>query len=220
MLTRFSFHASNEKMKRQFQLQIKQPLQASYNIATGDNAYVWTNVSEQLEIIRWGFIPHWAKEASVGDNLLTTKAAGIATRLSFRMPIRQKRCIVFADSYYEWKKEGRAKKPYRVQLNNNELMAMAGVWETWQNAKGEEIKTFALITTEPNADLAPLGTGEMPAILNTNEQRKIWLSEGTPLRTALNLLQPLEDNTLEIYAIAEEVNDTTNNYPELHKPLS
>lgn len=218
MLTRFSFHASNEKMKRQFQLQIKQPLQASYNIGAGDNAYVWTNVTDQPEIIRWGFIPHWAKEASVGDNLLTTKAAGIATRLSFRMPIRQKRCIVFADSYYEWKKEGREKSPYRVHLQNNELLAMAGVWQIWQNVKGEAIKTFALITTVPNTDLTAIGASEMPAILMTNEERNTWLSEETPLRTALELLQPLDENMLEIYAIVEDVNDIENNYPELHKP--
>jgi putative SOS response-associated peptidase YedK len=218
MPTRFSFHASNEKMKRQFQLQIKQPLQASYNIGMGDNAYIWNAQSTELEVVRWGFIPHWAKEETVGDNLITTRATGIATRLSFRMPIRQKRCIVFADSYYEWKKEGKDRKPYRIHLKNNELMAMAGVWETWEAPNGKQIKTFAIITTPANEAASTIGAAEMPAILMTAESRTLWLAEETPLRTALDLLQSVDSDMIDIYPIVEDVNDITNNYPDLHKP--
>lgn len=216
MPTRFSFHASNERMKRQFQLATKKKLQASYNIAGGDNAYVLTNESDDLQIFRWGFIPHWAKEATVGDNLTTTQAAGIATKLSFRMPIRQKRCLIFADSYYEWEKDGRAKKPYRVHLHNQELMAMAGVWDSWKGSDNKIIHTFALITVPPSAELQAIGAANMPAVINDKAEREAWLGD-TALPVVLGLLRPLEAGALEIYPIAEQVNDTANNYPDLHK---
>ena len=91
MPTRFSFSASNEKMKRQFNLDIKKDLQQSFNIGPTQNAYVLTNKTTELQIFRWGLIPHWAKEESVGTNLINAKAEGIGAQLSFRLPIRQRR---------------------------------------------------------------------------------------------------------------------------------
>lgn len=216
MATRFSFYASNEKMKRQFNLNIKNNLQASYNIGAGQNAYVLTNQSSEIQIFRWGLIPHWAKEEST--NLIQATAEGIASKLSFRMPIRQKRCIVFADSYYEWKKDGREKRPYRVLLNNNELLAFAGVWDIWESPNKKFIKTFSLITVRANDVIYDLGVQRMPVILDTKEKQETWLAESS-LDTVRQLLQPIDNEILQTYPISKEVDDITNNYPDLHKAI-
>lgn len=219
MPTRFSFSASKEKMKRQFNLDIKRELQQSFNIGANQNAYVLTNTSLELQIFTWGLIPHWAKDTNAGTNLINAQAEGIASKLSFRLPIRQRRCLIFADSYYEWKKEGRAAQPYRVQLTNGELMTFAGVWDVWISPKHEPLKTFSIITTPANQQLQDFGATRMPAMLSTGAERARWLGEQS-LATTLNLLKPLEETIgLDIYPVSKDIDSLENNYPELHKPI-
>ncbi len=218
MPTRFSFSASKEKMKRQFNLDIKKELQQSFNIGATQNAYLLTNQSLDLQIFSWGLIPHWAKDKSVGTNLINAQVEGIASKLSFRLPIRQRRCLIFADSYYEWTKEGRATQPYRVQLSNGDLMTFAGVWDVWVDGNQELHKTFSIITTPANNSLKELDISRMPALITTGTDRAKWLGEHS-LPNALNILQPLENLSLDIYPIAKEVDSLDNNYPELHKPI-
>lgn len=217
MCSRFSFVASAEKMRRQFNLNTKRKLQKSYNIGASQNAYVLTNKSLNLQIFRWGLIPSWANDEKVGLNLINASASGIASKLSFRLPIRQRRCIVFADSYYDWKKVGRNRQAYRVVMNNSYLMAFAGVWDTWVNKKHRVFKTFSIITTQANRDLQWLNT-QMPVILATTASQTCWLAE-TPLTTSLNLLKPLAEGLLKHYPISNEVKDLDNNYPSLHDPF-
>lgn len=218
MPTRFSFSASPEKMKRQFNLDIKKELQQSFNIGATQNAYVMTNQSLELQIFRWGLIPHWAKEISVGTNLINAQAEGISGKLSFRLPIRQRRCLVFADSYYEWKKEGRSTQAYRVHLKNGDLMAFAGVWDVWIDKDAQLYKTFSIITTTANQDLQNLGAARMPVMLNKGADQVQWLSE-LSLTNALNLLKPLEEDLVDYYMVSNEVDEVQNNYPELHKSI-
>ena len=218
MPTRFSFSASKEKMKRQFNLDLKKELQQSFNIGANQNAYILTNNSLDMQIFRWGLIPHWAKDKNVGTNLITAQVEGIASKLSFRLPIRQRRCLIFADSYYEWKKDGRNQQPYRVQLQNNDLITFAGVWDIWVDNNQQMFKTFSIITTSANETLQELGAARMPAIINTGAERARWLGE-LSLPNALNLLQPLEDGLLEYYPISKDIDSLENNYPELQKPI-
>lgn len=218
MPIRFSFSASKEKMKRQLNLDLKQELQQSFNIGANQNAYVLTNQSLDLQIFTWGLIPHWAKDKSVGTNLINAQMEGIGSKLSFRLPIRQRRCLVFADSYYEWTKDGRATQPYRIQLTNGDLMTFAGVWDIWVDTKQELYKTFSIITTPSNDTLKKYGIARMPAMITTGSERARWLGEQS-LSTTLNLLKPMEDIPLDIYPISKEVDFLENNYPELHKPI-
>ncbi|MCP4439832.1 MAG: SOS response-associated peptidase [Aureispira sp.] len=217
MCTRFSFNASKEKMKRQFNLPIKHELQKSFNIGTGQNAYILTNKSLELQIFRWGLIPHWANGESVGDNLINAAAEGIGTTLSFRLPIRQRRCLVFADSYYIWDGHGQNAQPYRVSLGNGVIMAMAGVWDVWISEDKRVFKTFSIITTKANGDLNKL-TSRMPVILADGSKQARWLGE-VSLDTTLNLLQPLPLGMLSSYPITKELMSLDNNYPELHNPV-
>ncbi len=218
MPTRFSFSASKEKMKRQFNLDHKSPLQQSFNIGAAQNAYVLTSEQAELQVYRWGLIPHWAKDKKVGENLITAQVEGISSKLSFRLPIRQRRCLVFADSYYWWQKDGREHQPYRIQLASNDIMTFAGVWDTWEDTNGEPLTTFSIITTPANAYLSEIGAARMPAIMGGNTERQTWL-HSDQLAPALELLTPFQSAPLEAYPIAEAINSLENNYPELHKPL-
>lgn len=218
MPTRFSFSASKEKMKRQFNIDHSSTLQQSFNIGAMQHAYVQTKEQDSLQVFSWGLIPHWAKDKKVGENLISAQVEGIASKLSFRLPIRQRRCLVFADSYYWWKKEGREQFPYRVQLASNDLMTFAGVWDTWEDTSGEILSTFSIITTPANAYLSALGALRMPAILGTATDRQTWL-HSSQLPAALDLLHPFQAAPMEAYPISEEINSLENNYPELHKPL-
>ena len=218
MPTRFSFSASREKIKRQLGIDHPEPLQQSFNIAPTHNAYILTATAPHLEVCTWGLLPHWANDQSVGEKLSTAQAEGIASTLSFRLPIRQRRCLVLADSYYWWKKQGRDRQPYRVHLQNGDVLTMAGVWDVWEDAEGIPHTTFAIITTPANPHLAELGAARMPAILPDVEGREQWLDHSA-LQPALTLLQPLETIGVEAYPIDAAVDDLQNNYPELHRPL-
>lgn len=218
MPTRFSFSASKEKMKRQFNIDHTSILQQSFNIGAMQNAYVQTKEQKELQVYSWGLIPPWAKDKKAGENLITVQAEGIASKLSFRLPIRQKRCLVFADSYYWWKKEGRMQFPYRVQLASNDLLTFAGVWDSWQDHTGELLNTFSIITTAANPYLLEQGGLRMPAILGTEEARQTWL-HSEDLATALDLLKPYQEAPMELYPISNDIDSLENNYPELHKEI-
>ncbi len=206
-------------MKRQFNIDHGSTLQQSFNIGATQHAYVQTREQKALQVYSWGLIPHWAKDRKVGENLINAQAEGISSKLSFRLPIRQRRCLVFADSYYWWRKEGREHAPYRVQLASNDLMTFAGVWDTWEDSTGEPLTTFSIITTPANDYLTGLGALRMPAMIGDEAARHTWLhSEQLP--AALQLLQPFQSAPLEAYPISKDINSLDNNYPELHKPLS
>lgn len=217
MVTQFSFSASKEKMKRQYNLDINKDLHQSFNIGANQNAYILKSDSADLQVFRWGLIPSWAKDKEVGKNLINAQAEGIAGQLSFRFPVRQRRCVVFADSYYEWKKEPRNAQPYRVFLANGDLMAFAGVWDSWEDKDKKVYHTFSIISTTANEDLQKLGVIRMPVILEADEVQK-WLAD-EPLPKLLDLLKPLKNNSLAYYPISKNVESLENNYPELHKPI-
>lgn len=219
MSIRLSCSASREKIKRQLGIDHPTPLQQSFNIGAMDNAYIMTAESPQLEICTWGLVPHWAKDRSAGDKLTLAQAEGIGSALSFRLPIRRRRCWVLADSYYVWYKRGREQYPYRVHWQSGDVLSLAGVWDSWEDAQGVAHTTFALITTRANAYLSSLGLQRMPAILPDTASRTRWMDHSA-LQPALDLLTPLQQPPLEAYRISTEVDDLNNNYPELHRSLS
>ena len=215
MCERFSFSAGRTRMKRVFNIDVAQPLQASYNIGPGNNAYVLTNKSTKLQIYRWGLVPRGAKDPGIGLSFPTAKAEGIEKRHSFRMPIRQHRCLVFADSFYVWEKSGQA---HRILLPHQELMAFAGIWEHWEGPRGQLLKTFSLITVPANNELQALGQEQMPVLLLDGEDLRQWLV-AQELSDALRLLQPLPSGILQQYPIGAAINQLENDFADLQRPL-
>lgn len=216
MCGRFSFVVSQERVKRELGWTAKGLLRKSYNIAPSQTAVVRTSESAQLQDFRWGLIPNWARNIRVGNNLINARMEGIAGKVSFRMPIRRRRCLVLADSFYEWKKMGQQRHPYRILFKEPQIMTFAGVWDEWEGSDGDIYRSFAIITTPPNAEMRALHD-RMPAFLQSPEQREKWLQEDLPLPEVLALLGPLPDGQLSFYPVSPKLNSPDNDYPELHK---
>ena len=118
-----------------------------------------------LEVMRWGLVPFWAKDIKVGFANINAKAEGIENKPAFREAFRQRRCLVPVDNFCEWKKVDGGKQPYTIGLKGGGLMALAGLWETWRApSSGERVRSFAIVTTEPNELCAQLHN-RMPVVL-------------------------------------------------------
>ncbi len=215
MCGRYSLVTSEEKVQQQFgALNLGKGLQASYNIAPTQQAHVITNdAPEQLQYLIWGLIPYWSKNGQNSGRLINARAEGIATKPSFRLPIRQKRCLVIADSFYEWRRIGKNKIPHRILLKDGQLLVLAGIWDIWQ-FNDNIIKSFSIITTTPNADMALLHN-RMPVILYEREQQERWL-DAISLAEAQDMLKPAQDGLLTDYVVSQKVNSVQNNGPDLH----
>lgn len=218
MCGRFSFSAGKEKIQAQLgNIDTGVNLRESYNIAPTQHAYVITNDAPgRLQYITWGLIPHWSNDGANTGKLINARSEGIAAKPSFRLPIRKKRCLVLADSFYEWRTEADRKVPYRIFLKNGELLLMGGIWDVWYNGD-YAMKSFSIITTAPNDDMASIHN-RMPLLFSTREEQDKWLSE-IEVDDVLSMLHPPKDGLLGMYQVAELVNSVKHNGPELHKPV-
>lgn len=218
MCGRFSFSTSKEKIQQQFgDIEADTNLRLNFNVAPTQHTYIVTNDSpNRLQYVTWGLIPHWSNDGKNTGKLINARSEGIATKPSFRLPIRKRRCWILADSFYEWRKTGDGKIPYRILLKNGELMVMAGIWDVWYK-DNYAVKSFSIITTEPNKEVSSLHD-RMPVILDTKEAQARWL-EDIPVEDALELLHKPLDDTLNIYRVSEKVNSVTNNSLDLHEPV-
>src|SRR5690606_16452587 len=218
MCGRYSFFVSKERIQQQLpNVETGENMRLSYNIAPTQHAYVVTNDNpNKLQYITWGLIPKWSNDGKNTGKLINARREGIETKPSFRLPVRKRRCIVPADSFYEWKTYGVRKIPYRILLKNNELLMMAGVWDVWYDGN-YAVKTFSIITTGPNKEMTGIHD-RMPVLLTTGDIQKKWLSDA-PLDDVLELLHTPSDNILRIYRVSEKVNSVKNDFPDLHLEL-
>jgi putative SOS response-associated peptidase YedK len=132
----------------------------SWNVAPTDSLpvvrYDRKAAQRSLDLLRWGLIPYWAKDIKVGFANINAKAEGIDTRPAFRDAFERRRCLVPVDNFYEWKKVDGGKQPYAIALADRGIMALAGLWENWKSPAGEWVRSFAIVTTEPNELCAEL----------------------------------------------------------------
>lgn len=223
MCGRFSLAASKEKIQAELPfVETGNNLRISYNIAPTQHAYIVTNENPgRLQYVTWGLIPYWSKDGKNSGKLINARSEGIESKPSFRIPIRQRRCLVVADSFYEWRREGTKKIPYRIFLENGNLLIAAGVWDIWY--KGDyAIKSFSIITTLPNQEMQSIHS-RMPVILTNKYDYEKWLNSPN-LEESLAMLKTPEDGILKYYRVSEKVNSVKNDSPDLHheipEPLS
>lgn len=191
----------------------------NYNIAPGSNVMAVVNDGREnrLGLLRWGLIPPWADDEKIGYKLINARAESLSTRASFRSAYQKKRCLILADSFYEWKRDTsfrKTKQPIRFQLRTGELFAMAGLWESWQNPDGRKVFSCTIITTEANPLMAPIHQ-RMPVILHKEDEAD-WLDpKNQDIRGLNQLLHPFEEELMLAYPVSQAVNSTRNNGPEL-----
>ncbi|RKH65260.1 SOS response-associated peptidase [Corallococcus llansteffanensis] len=167
-----------------------------------------------LDVFRWGLIPSWAKDASIGNKLINARGETVAEKPSFRSALKRRRCLVVVDGWYEWKQSTKPKTPYLFHHRDGKPLALAGLWEEWTAPDtGEVLRTCTIITTGPNALMAPIHD-RMPVILSP-EAQAVWLRpEPQEAAVLLPLLVPASDAALAHYEVARVVNSPANDGPE------
>ncbi len=194
---------------------------AHFNVAPTDEATVVVQREDRRAVTgyRWGLIPHWATDAKVGSRMFNARAETLTTSPAFRDAFRRKRCLVPVDSFYEWKREGTIRQPYRVVRRDGRPLALAGLWAGWHDPATQTVRrTFTIVTTSPNKALADLHD-RMPVIVPQDAWDR-WL-DPTPPDPAelLGLLLPTDEVELEIYPVERLVNDVRRDGPELIRRL-
>ncbi|MFL5675301.1 MAG: SOS response-associated peptidase [Chloroflexota bacterium] len=192
-----------------------------FNVAPTDEASVVVQRDERRAITsyRWGLIPHWASDAKVGSRMFNARAETVTTSPAFRDAFARKRCLVPVDSFYEWKREGTIRQPYRVVRRDGMPLALAGLWAGWRDPATEIVRrTFTILTTTPNDALADLHD-RMPVVVSKDAWAR-WLDPAAADPSELlGLLAPNEEVDLDVYAVERFVNDVRRDGPELIEPL-
>ena len=164
--------------------------------------------------MRWGLIPSWAKDMSIGSRMINARAETVGEKPSFRNALRRRRCLVLADGFYEWQKLGKQKRPMRIVMQSGEPFAFAGLWETWRDPQGDVIPSCTIITTSANDTLGPIHD-RMPVIL-PRDLEDLWLDNSVDDPDALtSVLTPYDDDAMEAYEVSPLVNSARNDGPEV-----
>jgi putative SOS response-associated peptidase YedK len=215
MCGRFEIHSALEIIAKIFGIDaVAFDYRPNYNVTPGQEVLIVVGDGKRrLALSRWGFLPSWAKDLTDGYKMINARAETAAEKPSFRQAFQNQRCLVVADGFYEWKKEGAAKKPYYVRLRSGRPFAFAGLYNLWKSPGGEEIRTCTIITTDANELIRPIHD-RMPVIAPP-DRYDIWLDEKVQEKAVLQtVLKPYPSGDLDLYAVTPKVNSPKNNSPE------
>jgi putative SOS response-associated peptidase YedK len=198
-------------------------LPPSYNAAPTDTLPVVRLDREgrrSLDLLRWGLIPWWAKDAKIGVRCINAMAETLATKPAFRDAFtRRQRCIIPVDGFYEWQKRPTSKQPFAVVSRDGTPLALAGLWERWRGPEGGQVQTFTIVTGSPNDVVAPIHN-RMPVILPRETWRR-WLGEDeASTEELLSLLRPFPAELMRAYPVGARVGSVRNNDAELLTPVT
>jgi putative SOS response-associated peptidase YedK len=214
MCGRFTLRAAASVIAEQFALFDALELEPRYNIAPSQPlAAVRLSPQGQRELawLRWGLVPRWAKEPSIGNRLINARAETVAAKPAFRDAFRHRRCLVVADGFFEWQGSGRGKQPYFIHRRDDRPFAFAALWESWSPAEGSSLETCTLITGEPNAVTRPIHD-RMPVILAPDDYAR-WLDPQQPVEELQSLLAPFAAEAMEAWPVSPLVNSPANDDP-------
>lgn len=193
---------------------------ASYNIAPSQQvlAVVNNGTKNRLGFLKWGLVPPWAKDEKIGYKMINARAETAAEKPSFRQAFKKKRCIILADSFYEWRRTNEGKTPMLIKMKSGEPFAFAGLWESWKSPDGQVVNSCTILTTEAN-DLMGTIHDRMPVVLS-KEGEQLWLDPKVQDPDQLGkLLKPFDSKEMEAYEVSDAVNSPKHNGPELIKKV-
>jgi putative SOS response-associated peptidase YedK len=173
----------------------------------------------ECRLMHWGLIPHWADDPSIGNRMINARVETLTELPSFKLLVDRRRCIIPADGFYEWRKEGRRKIPMWVHLKNRQPFGLAGLWDVWRKPDGKGVESFTIITTEPNELVRPIHN-RMPVILR-QEDEEPWLDASrTPFGKARSLLKPYPAELMDAHHVSTVVNSARYDGPECIQPAA
>jgi len=216
MCGRYSLSTKSKIIQEEFSIEVPFQLEISFNIAPTQLAYVITNQKPNvIQQMQWGLIPSWSSSTKLSGQMINARSESIFEKPSFKEAILQRRCLIPADSFYEWKKEGNSKKPYRILPIDGSLMCFAGIWETWKD-DNNEIQTFSIITCPANVDVDTLHN-RMPVILYQNDRQR-WL-QNIDVQEIQDLMKTPLPGKLKMYRITAKANSPGFNQASIHQEV-
>lgn len=210
MCGRFTLFEADAILSKEFGAPITFGLSPRYNIAPSQQILaVRPSTGKEVRegvFLRWGLVPHWAKDPSIGNRMINARAETAAEKPSFRSAFRHRRCLVPMSGFYEWQKRGILKQPYFIALSDERVMAVAGLWERWEGAEDAAIESCTLLTTESNDLIAPLHE-RMPVIV-APENYELWLNPSVEDPTVIRpLIAPYPLGEMIARPVSPRVND-------------
>jgi putative SOS response-associated peptidase YedK len=194
-----------------------------YNIAPSQDVPVIVRNEDhnQLRPMRWGLVPSWAQDRSIGQRMINARAETLLEKPSFKQLVGKRRCLVPADGFYEWRRDGRGKVPMWIHLKNRQPFAFAGLWDCWMDRdSGSQLYTFTIITTRANRLLRPIHD-RMPVIYD-REMGRQWLEQsfGASSMSLAAVLQPLPSELMEAHEVSSLVNSPENDTAQCTQAIS
>ncbi len=216
MCGRYTFVTPAPAVEQRFEAVFREPAPVTYNAAPSQLLPVVTNAAPgQIQLLKWGLVPGWSRDPAAGPKPINARAETLAEKPSFRQLLARRRCLVLADSFYEWQALPTGKVPHRILLQNEQPFAFAGLWDEWlDRSTGELHPTFTIVTTEPNRLMASLHN-RMPVMLPNRAAEQAWLDDGLGLVAHQQLLVPYDAAAMREYAVSKLVNSPANNGPEV-----
>ena len=198
---RFSFEDAHPSYRPRYNVAPTQEVLTVINDGSGNHA----------QFMRWGLIPFWAKDPKIGSRMINARAETVVEKPGFRSAFQKRRCLVLADGFYEWRKEGKAKVPMRITLKSGEPFGFAGLWESWNSPEGALVQSCTIITTVPNTLMEPIHN-RMPVML-PKEAEALWLGQ-TEVGELRELLLPYSADEMQAYEVSSVVNSVHMDVPE------
>ncbi len=199
---------------------IPQDMQPRYNISPGELVPVVNDgITRNVHYMSWGLVPHWSKDRTIGYKMINARSETLSEKPAFRASFANKRCLILADGFYEWKKPVRSMNqsiPYYVRLVANQPFAFAGIWDRWKTQEGADFLSCSIITCRANNYLQPIHE-RMPLILEKS-QMELWINHDAPMNELNRLMSPLDDAKLIAYPVSTIVNRPGNNSPDCIVP--
>lgn len=190
-------------------------MQENHNLSPTQNAAVVrfnpADGKRYLSLLRWGLVPSWSKDPSIGIKLTNARAESLTEKPSFREAALKRRCLIPVDAFYEWQRAEKVKQPYAFAATDDLPLALAGIWEGWRGPEGEIPRTFSIVTTSANSVMAPIHD-RMPVIIAPADW-PVWLGERED--EWHKLLQPYPSDQLTCWPVSQRVNSGRVNDPSL-----
>ena len=221
MCGRFALFATSEQLAEHFGFTeaLAEALPPHYNVTPGQAVAVVRerDGARRLDLLKWGLVPFWAKDASIGQRLINARLDSLPDKPAFREAFTRRRCLIAASGFYEWGQavQGR-RRPYFIRGHGEPLLAFAGLWERWRAPDGRTLETCVIVTTDANATLAPIHH-RMPVLVARADQAR-WLDPGTSAADAAEIAARAPQ--VDAWPVSFAVNDPRNDAAALIEPLT
>ncbi len=216
MCGRFAQRSDPKRLAKEFKVSEVPDIEARYNIAPTQDilAVRESEGGREMTFLKWGLIPSWAKDASIGARLINARSETVEEKPSFRQAFKQRRCIIPADGFYEWQRTGGKKQPFFFQMRDELPFGFAGLWERWEGQGREAINSCTILTTEANEVLRPVHD-RMPVILHPDDY-EVWLgADARELELVKEVLRPYPAEEMIGYPVSSSINSPRNQGAEL-----